>query len=159
MIGMSPNAYFEVVKITSDIISSEPNGKEPVLHMTCLPSDRRNKYFLKTVNTVQYFPVSNTNLKTISIKFLDKDNEILKLQDRQSSIVQFHLRKVDSKMPYDTIHLQVDNQSDVETHPQKTPDNFYVNLKTPIYLNRGTKIALTDITYPNYIQKLPDSIY
>ena len=39
------------------------------------------------------------------------------------------------------------------------PDNFYVNLKTPIYLNRGAKIALTDISYPNYIQKLPDSIY
>ena len=38
-------------------------------------------------------------------------------------------------------------------------DNFYVNLKTPIYLNQGAKIALTDISYPNYIQKLPDSIY
>ena len=62
-------------------------------------------------------------------------------------------------MPYNTIHLQVDNRSDERTHPQNTPDNFYVNLKTPIYLNRGTKIALTDVSYPNYIQKLPNSIY
>ena len=62
-------------------------------------------------------------------------------------------------MPYNTIHLQVDNRSDEQTHSQNTPDNFYVNLKTPIYLNRGAKIALTDISYPNYIQKLPNSIY
>ena len=87
-------AYFEVVKITSNIISAEPNEKEPVLYMTNLPSDRRNKYFFKTVNTVQYFPVRNTNLKTISIKFLDTNDNILKLQDGQPSIVQFHLRKI-----------------------------------------------------------------
>ena len=101
----------------------------------------------------------NTNLKTISIKFLDTDDNILKLQDGQPSIVQFHLRQVNGKMPYNAIHLQVDNRSDVLTHPQNMPDNFYVNLKTPIYLNRGAKIALTGISYPNYIQKLPDSIY
>ena len=83
----------------------------------------------------------------------------VKLQDGQPSIVQFHLRKVDSKMPYNTIHLQVDNRLDEETHPQNRLDNFYVNLKTPIYLNRGAKIALTDISYPNNIQKIPDSIH
>ena len=158
-LNVGESGDFEVVKITSDIISYEPNEKEPVLYTTHLPSDRRNKYFFKNVNTVQYFPVRNTNLKTISIKFLETDDKILKLQDGQPSIVQFHLRKVDSKMPYNTIHLQVDNRSDERTHPQNTPDNFYVNLKTPIYLNRGAKIALTDVSYPNYIQKLPNSIY
>ena len=101
----------------------------------------------------------NTNLKTISIKFLDMDDNILQLQDGQPSIVQFHLRKVVSEMPYNIIHLQVDNRSDVQIHPQNTPDNFYVNLKTPIYFNRGAKIALTDISYSNSIQKLPDLIF
>ena len=37
--------------------------------------------------------------------------------------------------------------------------NFYVNLKTLIYLNPCPKIALTDISYPNNVQKLPDSIF
>ena len=113
-----------MVKITSNIISAEPNEKEPVLCTTYLPSDRRNKYFFKTVNTVQYFPVRNTNLKTISIKFLDTDDNILKLQDGQPSIVQFHLCKVNGKMPYNTIHLQVDNRSDVQTHPKTCPIIF-----------------------------------
>ena len=135
-----------MVKIASNIISAEPNEEEPVLYTTYLPSDKRNKYYYQTVNTINYFPVRNTHLKTISIKFLKTDDTILKLQDGQPSIVQFHLRKVDSKMPYNTIHLQVDNRSDEQTHSQNTPDNFYVNLKMPIYLNRGAKIALTDIS-------------
>ena len=109
---------------------------------------------------MRYFPVRNTNFKTVSIKFLKTDDTNLKLQDGQPSIIiQFHLRKVGSKMPYNTIHLQVDNRMDEGTHSQNRLDNFYVNLKTPIYLNRGAKIALTDISYPNNIQKIPDSLY
>ena len=158
-IAEAEGAYYEVVKIASNIISAEPNEEEPVLYTSYLPSDKRNKYYFKTVKTVRYFPVRNTNLKTVSIKFLKTDDTILKLQDGQPSIVQFHLRKVDSKMPYNTIHLQVDNRLDEGTHPQNRLDNFYVNLKTPIYLNRGAKIALTDISYPNNIRKIPDSIY
>ena len=158
-IAAAESGYFKVVKITSNIISAKPNEEEPVLYTTHLPSDKKNKYYYQTVNTINYLPVRNTHLKTISIKFLKTDDTILQLQDGQPSIVQFHLRKLDSKMPYNTIHLQVDNRSDKKTHPQNAPDNFYVNLKTPIYLNRGAKIALTDISYPNYTQKLPDSIY
>ena len=44
-LNVGESGDFEVVKITSDIISYEPNEKEPVLYTTHLPSDRRNKYF------------------------------------------------------------------------------------------------------------------
>ena len=158
-LNIADNNYFEVVKITSDIITAEPNEKEPVLYTTSLPVKKKNKYFFKTVNNIQYFPVRNTNLKTVSIKLLDTEDKILPLQDGQPSVVQFHLRKRANEMAFETIHLQVDNLSDVEAHPRNTPDNFSFNLKTPIYLNRGAKIALTDISYPNSVQKLPDSIF
>ena len=158
-LNLKDTSSFQVVKITSDIISAEPNEKEPILYTTALPVERKGRYFFETVKTVQYFPVRNTDLKTIRIKFLDTDNKILQLQDGQPSIVQFHLRRVASGMAYDTIHLQVDNQLDVLTHPQNTPDNFYVNLKTPVYLNTGAKIALTDISYPNKIDKIPGTIF
>ena len=76
-IAEAEGAYYEVVKIASNIISAEPNEEEPVLYTSYLPSDKRNKYYFKTVKTVHYFPVRNTNLKTVSIKFLKTDDTIL----------------------------------------------------------------------------------
>ena len=105
-LNIADNNYFEVVKITSDIITAELNEKEPVLYTTSLPAKKRNKYVFKTVNNVRYFPVRNTNLKTVSIKLLDKDDKILQLQDGQPSVVQFHLRKIANEMAFKTIHLQ-----------------------------------------------------
>ena len=129
-LNIADNNCFEVVKITSDIITAEPNEKEPVLYTTSLHTKKRNNYFFKTVNNVQYFPVRNTKLITVSIKLLDKDDKILPLQDGEPSVVQFHWRKVANEMAFKTIHLQVDNLSDVKAHPRNTPDNFSVNLKS-----------------------------
>ena len=132
--------------------------KSPSCTRQVYPPTKGTNTFSKLLKPFNIFPWEIPTLKTISIKFLDTDDKILQLQDGQPSIMQFHLRKVTNKMAYNIIHLQVDNRSDVQAHPQITPDNFYDNLKTPIYLNPGAKIALTDISYPNSIQKLPTDL-
>ena len=65
-IAEAEGGYFEVVKIASNIISAEPNEEEPILYTTYLPSDKRNKYYYQTVNTINYFPVRKPTLKLLA---------------------------------------------------------------------------------------------
>ena len=106
---------FDVVQVKSDIVSSGPIGNSTILCVADLPSSKNRNYFYHTLKNVQYYPVQNTSIKSVSIEFLDVSNKVLSLKTGQPSIVLLHLRKTKQTMSYLTNHIRIDSKMDDST--------------------------------------------
>ena len=61
-------------------------------------------------------------------------------------------------MSYLTNHIRIDSKMDDSIKPLQRNYGFEVHLSRPIYLNEGAKIALANISFPNWISSIPLSV-
>ena len=61
-------------------------------------------------------------------------------------------------MDYELRHVQIDSEVDAKLDYENTNSSFWVHLKHPLYLNPNAKIALMDISFPDSICSIPESI-
>ena len=97
-------------------------------------------------------------METINTQFTDSFGNLLSLNEGQSSVVHFHLKEKDKNMDHELTHVRIDSQVDTKLNYENTNSSFWVHLKHPINLNQNAKIALMDISFPNTICSIPESI-
>ena len=61
-------------------------------------------------------------------------------------------------MDYELRHVRMDSKVDAKLDYENTNSSFWVHLKHPLYLNPNAKIALMDISFPDSICSIPESI-
>ena len=61
-------------------------------------------------------------------------------------------------MDYELRHMRIDSKVDAKLDYENTNSIFWVHLKHPLCLNPNAKIALMDISFPNSICSIPESI-
>ena len=61
-------------------------------------------------------------------------------------------------MDYELRHVRIDSEVDAKLDCENTNSSFWVHLKHPLYLNQNSKIALMDISFPDSICSIPESI-
>ncbi len=149
-----------LVQIKSNIISDVPSGNSysTIMFTTTLPNQMEGYYFYHNVKKIRYYQVRQTNIETINTQFTDSFGNLLSLNEGQPSIVHFHLKEKDKNMDYELTHVRIDSQVDTKLNYENTNSSFWVHLKHPINLNQNAKIALMDISFPNTICSIPESI-
>ena len=101
----------------------------------------------------------NTNVEQIKVQVVAANENQIKLNPGQPTIVQFSLRRrLEKNMNRLITHFQIDSEMDLDINPSQKNNNFEVHLKKPIYLNKGAKLALTGISFPNKIKTIPDFV-
>ena len=55
-------------------------------------------------------------------------------------------------------HVRIDSKVDAKLDYENTNSSFWVHLKHPLHLNPNAKIALMDISFPDSICSIPESI-
>ena len=61
-------------------------------------------------------------------------------------------------MDHELRHLRIDSKVDAKLDYENTNSSFWVHLKHPLHLNPNAKIALMDISFPDSICSIPESI-
>ena len=61
-------------------------------------------------------------------------------------------------MDYELRHVRIDMKVGAKLDYENTNKSFWVHLKHPLYLNPNAKIALMDISFPDSIHSIPESI-
>ena len=149
-----------LVQIKSNIISDIPSGNSysSIMFTTTLPNQMEGHYFYHNVKKVRYYQVRQTNIETINAQFTDSFGNLLSLNEGQPSVVHFHLKEKDKNMDHELTHVRIDSQVDTKLNYKNSNSSFWVHLKHPINLNQNAKIALMDISFPNTICSIPESI-
>ena len=99
-----------------------------------------------------------TNIETIDLQFTDSLGNLLSLNEGQPSLIHYHLKEKEKNMDYELRHVRIDSKVDTKLDYENTNSSFWVNLKHPLYLNQNAKIALMDISFPDSICSIPESI-
>ena len=149
-----------LVHVKSNIISNVPNGDNysTIMFTTTLPKQMEGHYFYHNVKKVRYYQVRQTNIETIDSQFTDSFGNLLSLKEGQPSLIHYHLREREKNMDHELRHVQIDSKVDAKLAYENTNSSFWVQLKHPLYLNPNAKIALMDISFPDSICSIPESI-
>ena len=115
-------------------------------------------YFYHNVKKVRYYQVRQTNIETIDSQFTDSLGNLLSLNEGQPSLIHYHLREKEKNMDHELRHMRMDSKVDAKLDYENTNSSFWVHLKHPLYLNPNAKIALMDISFPDSICSIPESI-
>ena len=114
--------------------------------------------FYHNVKKVRYYQVRQTNIETIESQFTDSLGNLLSLNEGQRSLIHYHLREKEKNMDYELRHVRIDSKVDAKLDYENTNSSFWVHLKHPLYLNPNAKIPLMDISFPDTICSIPESI-
>ena len=98
------------------------------------------------------------NIETIDSQFTDYFGNLLSLNEGQPSLIHYHLKEKDKNMDYEMRHVRIDSEVDAKLDYENTNSSFWVHLKHPLYLKQNAKIALMDISFPDSICSIPESI-
>ena len=148
-----------LVHVKSNVISDIPSGDSysTIMFTTTLPKQMEGHYFYHNV-MVRYYQVRQTNIETIDSQFTDSLGNILSLKEGQPSLIHYHLREKEKNMDYKFRHVRIDSKVDAKLDYENTNSSFWVHLKHPLNLNTNAKIALMDISFPDSICSIPESI-
>ena len=149
-----------LVHVKSNIISDVPSGDNysTIMFTTTLPKQMEGHYFYHNVKKVRYYQVRQTNIETIDSQFTDSFGNPLSLNKGQLSLIYYHLREKEKNMNYELRHVRINSKLDAKLDYENTNSSFWVHLKHPLYLNPNVKIALMDISFPDSICSIPESI-
>ena len=149
-----------LVHVKSNIISDVPNSDNysTIMFTTTLPKQMEGHYFYHNVKKVRYYQVRQTNIETIDSQFTDAFGNLLSLNEGQPSLIHYHLREKEKNMDHELRHVRIDSKVDAKLDYENTNSSFWVHLKHPLYLNPNAKIALMDISFPDSICSIPESI-
>lgn len=145
-----------MIQIKSDIVSYDKIGKSSVLLTSQFPQIYKNNYHYTYVKNIKFFPLRNSNIDQIKIQIVDGNENQIKLERGQPTIVQFLLRKKREKMDHLISHIQLDSEMNQHIKPMQNNNNFEIHLNKPIYMNKDAKIAMTGISFPNNIRNIPN---
>ena len=149
-----------LVHVKSNIISDVPNSDNysTIMFTTTLPKQMEGHYFYHNVKKVRYYQVRQTNIETINSQFTDAFGNLLSLNEGQPSLIHYHLREKEKNMDHELRHVRIDSKVDAKLDYENTNSSFWVHLKHPLHLNPNAKIALMDISFPDSICSIPESI-
>ena len=149
-----------LVQVESNIISDVPSGDSysTIMFTMTLPKQMEGQYFYYNVKKVRYYQVRQTNIKTIDSQFTDSFGNLLSLNEGHPSLIHYHLKEKDKNMDHELRHMRIDSKVDSKLDYENTNSSFWVHLKHPLYLNQNAKIALMDISFPNSICSIPESM-
>ena len=82
----------------------------------------------------------------------------MSLNEGQPSLIHYHLKEKEKNMDHELRHVRIDSIVDSKLDYENTNSSFWVHLKHPLYLNPNSKIALMDISFPDSICSIPESI-
>ena len=68
------------------------------------------------------------------------------------------MREKEKNMDHKLRHVRIDSKVDAKLDYENTNSSFWVHLKHPLHLNPNAKIALMDISFPDSICSIPESI-
>ena len=94
----------------------------------------------------------------VTSQFTDSFRNLLSLNEGQPSLVHFHLKEKDKNMDHELRHVRIDSKVDAKLDYENSNSSFWVHLKHPLHLNQNAKIALMDISFPDSICSIPESI-
>ena len=149
-----------LVQVKSNIISDAVSGNSysTIMFTTALPNQMEGHYFYYNVKKVRYDQLRQTNIETIDTQFTDSFGNLLSLNEGQPSLLHFHLKEKDKNMDHELRHVQIDSKVDAKLDYENSNSSFWVHMKHPLHLNQNAKIALMDISFPDSICSIPDSI-
>ena len=141
------------VSVSTNIVMETPDsGKYSTLvYDTALTLRKNNNYFYHYVKNIKYYPVRNTDVQAICLEIFDIYGQKLALKKHKSqpSFANFHLRKMNQTFAYrPTTYIRIDSENSAE---KNATGDFWVHLKDTVSLERETKLALVDITFPHTI--------
>ena len=148
------------VHVKSNIILDVPSGDRysTIMFTTTLPKRMEGHHFYHNVKKVRYYQVRQTKIETIDSQFTDSLGNLLSLNEGQPSLIHYHLREKDKNMDYELRHVRIDSKVDTKLDYENTNSCIWVHLKHPLNLNPNAKIALMDISFPDSICSIPESI-
>lgn len=147
----------KIIKIKCNIInpynSSDKKCKsicEISAHLECL-----NDYCIESFDHPQFYNLEKSQVDTISIEFLDENDEKLRLFDGTASFVHLIFKKRNKMTDYITFRA-----SSKVTHINQanTQNNFITTLHTPINIKKGAQISVSSIMIPTKIAVIPKEV-
>ena len=117
-----------------------------------IPQNKTDSYLLKTFKNPIFYDLKKQDLNRISIKFLNEENNQIRLLTGTASFVNLIIRKK-LKME-NTENFRISSKV-TKTEDTNTPSEFTGRLKTPIDVPVNSSICLTSAIIPNQIITLP----
>ena len=143
-----------IVSIFTDVVIDSPDGNaySTLIYDTSLSASAKDKYFIAYVNYIKYYPLRNTFIDSITVKFVDINGKKLYIKKGPPSFVHFHLRAKHLPENYKMKYIRL--VSDTINSEKNSNNNFWVNLKDTMELNENSEVALVDINFPNSIKNI-----
>ena len=147
-----------MIETYKSIILHSGDSYSTIMFTTTLPKQMEGHYFYHNVKKVRYYQVRQTNIETIDSRFADSFGNLLSLNKGQPSLIHYHLKEKDKNMDHELRHVRIDSKVDAKLDYENTNSSFWVHLKHPLYSNQNAKIALMDISHPDSICSIPESV-
>ena len=119
-----------------------------------IPQNESDSYLVQTFKNPIYYDLKKQDLNKISIKFLNEENNQIRLLRGTASFVNLIIRKK-LKMEH-TENFRISSKVTL-TENTNTPSEFTGRLKTPIDVPVNSSICLTSAIIPNQIITLPEN--
>ena len=118
-----------------------------------IPQNKSDSYLVQTFKNPVYYDLKKQDLNKISIKFLNEENNQIRLLRGTASFVNLVIRKK-LKME-NTENFRISSKVTV-TENTNTPSEFTGRLRTPIDVPVNSSICLASAIIPNQIITLPN---
>lgn len=107
---------------------------------------KTDEYFFKEVDCVDFVPLINTQISSISIRLTDENNDLLNLSTGHATIIKLRLRKMDPMKKSFNIRLSSEK---TRLFPNNTNYSFKVKLPYPINLEDGNwRVCINSFNHP-----------
>ena len=148
-----------IVSILTDVVSDSPDGNKysTLVYDTSLSTTTKDNYFNVYVKLIKYYPIRNTFIDSITVKFVDINGENLYIKKDYPSFVHFHLRTTHIGENHKMNYIRLDSKN-TDLEKTNTNNNFWVHLKDAMELDENSKVALLNINYPNSIRNIKSSL-
>ena len=145
--------------ILTDVVIDSPDGDKysNLVYDTSLPKSTKGKYYHHYVKHIKYYPIRNTFIDTITVKFVDIHGKKLLIKKGKPSFVHFNLRTMHSEENYKINYIRL-NSENTTIEKRNTNNDFWTHLKDPINLDENSEVALVNINFPNTIRHINFSL-
>ena len=144
-----------IISILTDVVIDSPDGEKysTIVYDTSISASAKDKYFSDYVKLIKYYPIRNTFIDSITVKFVDINGKNLYIEKDYPSFVHFHLRTRHFEENYKMNYIRLDSEN-TDVEKRNSNNNFWVHLKDTMELHEDSEVALININFPNSIKNI-----
>jgi len=134
-----------IIKIECDQVKEtiDGNGYSRVIGIFAYQCDQNGLCYYEFLGS-NYHLLENSYIDNITIRLLDEKNKPIILDNGNSTLLKFHMKKMEYQEDY-ILHV---NSKPTTEFPNNVPRSFTCKLPKELTLYGNWKVALTSITYP-----------